>query len=216
MDSTTLLYQLLAKGYEVRCLTFDYGQRHVKEIKAAGQVCADLGIQHKVMRLAALTELMKGSALTDPTVAVPHGSYEDESMKSTVVPNRNMIMASIAAAWAISTDSGNLAYAAHAGDHAIYPDCRPEFIDKLRRVLAICDYKHLDFIAPFSEMDKGQIAKLGVELGVPFEHTWTCYEGKDEPCGKCGSCVERAEAFAFAGAIDPLVPPNPNQPGVGG
>jgi 7-cyano-7-deazaguanine synthase len=126
-------------------------------------------------------------------------------MKLTVVPNRNMFMLAAAAAVAIARKADRLAYGAHAGDHTIYPDCRPAFVEAMRTAFGLCDWHELDLLAPYIAWTKGEICKRGTELGVPYEATWTCYVGGDHPCGQCGSCTERAEAFAFAGVVDPLI-----------
>lgn len=203
LDSTTLLYHLLDTGHRVRCLTIDYGQRHRREIESAEAVCGLLSIEHRVADLSALRPLMGGSALTDD-IEVPEGHYEEESMKATVVPNRNMLMLSVAIAWAVSTKSDFVAYAAHGGDHAIYPDCRPEFAEAMNAAAKLCDWHKVEILRPFIRLDKGEIVRHGVELSVPFELTWTCYRGGEKACGKCGSCRERLEAFEGAGLSDPL------------
>lgn len=205
MDSTTLLYHLRANGYDVHCLSVHYGQRHKIELERAEQICKDLGVSHKIVDLGAVQTLLGGSALTDG-VDVPHGHYAEESMKQTVVPNRNMILLALAIGWAASMKAPYVAYGAHAGDHAIYPDCRPEFIDIMKEAALLCDWEKINLIAPFSNMTKGDIVAEGAKLGVPFELTWTCYEGNAETaehCGKCGSCTERKEAFQLAGVPDP-------------
>jgi 7-cyano-7-deazaguanine synthase len=137
-------------------------------------------------------------------VAVPEGHYAQENMKLTVVPNRNMLMLAAATAWAISSQYDAVAYACHAGDHIIYPDCRPAFTDAMAQVMSVCDFRPVLLSRPFLHKSKGEIAVLGHQLGVPFRDTWTCYKGEAKPCGVCGACVERAEAFAFAGKHDPL------------
>lgn len=124
-------------------------------------------------------------------------------MKLTVVPNRNMILLALAGAWAVSTKSEAIAYAAHAGDHAIYPDCRPEFAEAMQGALLLCDWHPVRIARPFLAMSKADLVKLGAELGVPFALTWSCYKGGDKHCGKCGTCVERREAFELAGVPDP-------------
>jgi len=194
MDSTTLLYKLLADGDEVRAISFDYGQRHKKELDCAAQICKKLNVPHESIDVTNLKSLMRGSALTD-RIEVPEGHYEDESMKQTVVPNRNMIFISLAIAAAVSAKFGRVAIAVHAGDHAIYPDCRPEFIEKIDATARIANYEAIEVHAPFLHISKGEIAKIGRTLSVPYELTWTCYKGLDEPCSKCGACVERAEAL---------------------
>jgi 7-cyano-7-deazaguanine synthase len=204
MDSTTLLAHALADGYDVHALSFDYGQRHSRELFAASQVADHYHIRHDIITLP-IEQHLKGSSQTDKSVPVPHGHYAAENMKATVVPNRNMILLSIAIGVAVSEGADTVFYGAHSGDHAIYPDCRPEFVERMDKVAEIANYDAVKVIAPFIGMDKGDIAKRGVELGVPFEYTWTCYEGGEKPCGLCGACQERAEAFAKAGVKDPLL-----------
>ena len=204
LDSTVLLYDLIKHGYAVKCLSFNYGQRHSKELKAAQHICEFNGIDHDLVDLSSITKLIDNSSQTG-NIEVPHGHYADENMKLTVVPNRNMIMLSIAVGHAINLGFKNVAYGAHSGDHDIYPDCRAAFIQAIRKAIRICDWHVVDIVTPYYNMDKGKVVERGIELGVPFEKTWTCYEGKDVPCGKCGSCVERNEAFASNNMIDPLI-----------
>ena len=135
--------------------------------------------------------------------SMPEGSYNEAGMKATVVPNRNMIMIAVAAARAISLGCDSVAYAAHGGDHAIYPDCRPDFVKALAEVLKICDYSPIRLEAPFLNFSKADIVLEGARLGVDFSKTWSCYKGGDIHCGKCGTCVERRQAFASAGVCDP-------------
>ena len=207
MDSTVLLAYLLARGDEAKCLTIDYGQRHRREIESAKAVAAHYRVEHRVADLSGLRQFLKGSSQTEEGIAVPEGHYAAENMKLTVVPNRNMLMLAVATAWAISEKAEAVAYGAHAGDHAIYPDCRPEFADALGQAILLCDWHKVALETPFAHMTKGQIATLGRTLVVPFHLTWTCYVGGERPCGKCGACQERAEAFAFAGIADPLEMP---------
>lgn len=197
MDSTTLLYHSLKRQEEVYCLSFDYGQRHSKELEAAKEITKLTETPHKIVDITSINALLQGSSLTSE-IDIPYGHYEDESMKSTVVPNRNMILLSLAIGYAISIDADKVLYAAHSGDHAIYPDCRPIFYEKMNEVAEIANYKPIKIEAPFLNLTKGEIAKIGKELKVPFHLTWTCYEGKEEPCGKCGSCIERKEALEEA------------------
>jgi 7-cyano-7-deazaguanine synthase len=203
VDSTTLLYDLINQGYEVEALTFDYQQKHRKEIECARKTCIKLKVPHKVLDLKILNEIAP-SSLTRKDWIVPEGRYDEESMKSTVVPNRNMIFLSLAAAYAIGKQIPHLFYAAHSGDHAIYPDCRPSFVSAMETALHLCDWHDLTLHAPYLHLSKADIVKIGVNLGVDYALTWTCYRGEDRPCGKCGACVERREAFAEAGARDPL------------
>lgn len=203
LDSTVLLHDLLAAGAGVRALTVDYGQRHRREIDAARGLCAARGVEHRVADLRALQGLFGPSSLTDASVGVPHGHYAEQTMKSTVVPNRNMILLAVAGAWAIATRSDCVAYAAHGGDHAIYPDCRSEFADALDRALGLADWHTLRIHRPYLGLTKGEIVARGARLGVPFAETWSCYEGGALHCGRCGTCVERREAFHLAGIPDP-------------
>jgi 7-cyano-7-deazaguanine synthase len=203
MDSFTLLHLALARGYKVHALSFDYGQRHVRELECAERVCAEMSIPHKVIDIRALAGVMAGSALTSD-VAVPEGHYEEESMKATVVPNRNMILLSLATGYAVTAGAVAVWYGAHGGDHAIYPDCRPEFVAKMDAVCRVANYEPIAIEAPFMEFGKGAILAEGVKLGLDYSKTWTCYNGRDKACGRCGSCVERLEAFAENGLSDPL------------
>ncbi len=209
MDSTTLLYECVQTyGKEnVVSLGVDYGQRHGrKELTCAMHLAENiLHIPRRVLDLSMLANLLPGSALTDRSVPVPYGHYEDESMKATVVPNRNMILLSLATSVAIANGYSHIAYGAHAGDHAIYPDCRPMFFKRMRYVLEVCHYDPVRINAPYMDWDKGQIARRGWVLGVPFEHTWTCYEGGDVHCGACGACTERREALAGLEDPDPTM-----------
>ncbi|MBC2593271.1 7-cyano-7-deazaguanine synthase QueC [Ruficoccus amylovorans] len=203
LDSTVLLYELLKNGHEVAALSVNYGQRHDKEITCAAALCQLLGIEHRVADLSGVVSLLGGSSLTDPAIAVPEGHYAEESMKQTVVPNRNMILLSLAAGWAISRKADCVAYAAHAGDHAIYPDCREEFTDALDKTIRMADWHEVFVHRPYVQMTKAGIVARGAELGVPFEKTWSCYQGGDKHCGRCGTCIERREAFHLAGVEDP-------------
>jgi 7-cyano-7-deazaguanine synthase len=203
LDSTVLLYHLQSLGTEVLALSVDYGQRHRKELEAACAVTTAAGVPHQIADLSGVTPLLAGSALTSSEIAVPLGHYEDETMKLTVVPNRNMILLSVATAWAITTKSDVVAYAAHGGDHAIYPDCRAEFADALAGAIALCDWHPVKLLRPFVSWTKADIAKRGAELAVPMELTWSCYQGGTTHCGQCGTCVERREAFELAGVTDP-------------
>ena len=205
MDSTVLLYQLAADGDEVKTLSIDYGQRHAKEIEYARSLSEGLGVEHRVADLRSLAELLGGSALTSSEIEVPEGHYAEENMKATVVPNRNMILLSVASGWAISSEFDRVAYAAHSGDHAIYPDCRTEFADALDSAIRLADWREVSLYRPFVDLTKADVVKLGAELNVPFESTWSCYKGLELHCGRCGTCVERREAFHLAEVPDPTV-----------
>jgi len=203
MDSTTLLYDLISQGYDVSAVTFDYHQKHKKEIACAQKTCAKLRIPHRIISLSVLNDLAP-SSLTRADWSVPEGHYAEETMKQTVVPNRNMVFLSLAAAYAIGIRAGRLFYAAHAGDHAIYPDCRPVFVSAMTTAFHLCDWNDLELQAPYLLLSKGDIAKKGIGLGVDYADTWSCYKGGERSCGRCGACTERLEAFKEAGAPDPL------------
>jgi 7-cyano-7-deazaguanine synthase len=203
LDSTVLVYHLLNKGANLKLLSIDYGQRHEKELKSSSEIAEFLGLEHEILRLPMLNNLLGGSALTDPSISLPEGHYAEDSMKATVVPNRNMILLSLAAGHAISLHFDTVAYAAHAGDHTIYPDCRPEFATAMDQALKLCDWNTVSLYRPFVQLSKHDLVRKGKELGVPFEKTWSCYAGNDKHCGKCGTCVERKEAFELVGLLDP-------------
>lgn len=202
MDSTTLLHYALLESSEtmadcprIIALSFYYGQRHLRELDAARRIAEDYGVQHQIIDLTHVGQLIAGqSALANPEVPVPEGHYADENMKQTVVPNRNMILLSIAAGFAIANGYDTVAYAAHAGDHTIYPDCRRDFIQPMSMAFRHCDWNPPSLWVPFLDISKTDIYALGMDIGVEFEDTWTCYKGGDTPCGECGACVERREA----------------------
>jgi 7-cyano-7-deazaguanine synthase len=194
-------------GFDLSILSFDYGQRHAKELRFA-KACADLlGAPHSVVDLSGLRVLLPGSSLTDDAVPVPEGHYAADSMKATVVPNRNAIMLAIAYGHAVAIGADVVAFGAHGGDHFIYPDCRPEFHRALNEALRIGNEgfgnPKLRLTAPFINSTKQDIAAMGSRLGVDFTQTWSCYKGGEKHCGKCGTCVERREAFALANIEDP-------------
>ena len=203
MDSFTLLNRVHREGLEVYPLSFDYGQRHSKELQVASGVCRELGIHHKVVDINAINTLTGGSSLTSD-IDVPEGHYEEESMKATVVPNRNMILLSLAVGYAVSIESTKVYYGAHSGDHAIYPDCRPEFVDRMNDVCAIANYDAVEIATPYLDQSKIEILADGLQMGLDYSNTWTCYNGREMSCGKCGACQERLEAFERNGVTDPL------------
>lgn len=203
MDSTVLLYHLLDQGYVVRCLSVDYGQKHKKELNCAASICKNLTVEHRTIDLSSVAELLASSSLISRDQAIPLGHYEASSMKATVVPNRNMLLLSLATAWAVDCKATTVSYAAHSGDHAIYPDCREVFAQGMDSVMQVCDWHSVRLNRPFVEKDKAAICKLGADLSVPFKQTWSCYLGTDLHCGRCGTCIERREAFHLAGVVDP-------------
>lgn len=207
MDSTVVAYHVrdLIGPEPIEFISFNYGQRHKKELEYARVTARELRGEHVLVDLSGLNGLLQGSALTTPGIEVPEGHYAAPTMKLTVVPNRNMIMLSIAAGLAVSRERGMVVCAVHAGDHAVYPDCRPEFIKQLADAIWIGNegFNPPMLQAPFVYRTKADIARRGQELGVPWLDTWSCYKGGELHCGKCGTCVERREAFQLSGIIDP-------------
>ena len=207
LDSSVLLLAPPDDLEVVAAITIDYGQRHHKEIEAALVIAEIAEAPHQIVDMSNLQFLLGGSALTDEDVDVPHGHYEDESMKATVVPNRNMILLALAAGYAISIGAKVVAYGAHAGDHVIYPDCRPEFVRAMMEPLALCHYEPIQLRAPFIDIGKAAIVAHAARAGVAkhLVHTWSCYKGEQVHCGECGTCVERRQAFNLAGFDDPTL-----------
>ncbi|WP_137169704.1 7-cyano-7-deazaguanine synthase QueC [Marinomonas sp. FW-1] len=203
MDSFTVLNTAIQNGLDVYALSFNYGQKHSKELEVAARVCNELGVTHKVVDITAINSLMANSSLTSDA-EIPEGHYEDDNMKSTVVPNRNMVLLSMAIAYAVSLEAGKVYYGAHSGDHHIYPDCRPEFVEAMNAVSKIANYQSVEIVTPFLHSSKGEILKAGLEMNLNYANTWTCYNGREKSCGKCGACYERLEAFAQQGTTDPL------------
>jgi len=205
MDSVTLLHKLVKEGREVKAISFNYGQVHVKELEMAKHQCELLGVEHTEIDVTFLKDLLP-SSLTGAE-EVPQGHYEDESMKKTVVPFRNTILAAITLGYASGLKYDSIALGVHAGDHAIYPDCRPEFIDALREVAKLGDYNPVEIYTPFIDVTKVEILKEGLELGVDYAKTWTSYSSGDVPDFKTGSSVERTQAFIANEVADPLYTP---------
>lgn len=205
MDSTVLLAHYADADHRLLAVSVDYGQRHVREIAAARAVAALYGAEHLVVDLRAAGALLRGSALTDPDVDVPSGHYQAATMSLTVVPNRNAILGNLLVGIGMPRGAELVALGMHAGDHAIYPDCRPEFVDALRLQVQAGNvgYSPPRVEAPFVHMTKAQIARRGATLDAPLHLTWSCYLGEDRHCGTCGTCVERREAFTSAGLADP-------------
>jgi 7-cyano-7-deazaguanine synthase len=206
MDSVTLAHLLDSEGYDLHLLSIDYGQRHKKEISYAKRCAERLGAAFDIADIAKVGRLLSGSALTD-NIEVPHGHYAAENMTVTVVPNRNAVMLSIAYGVAVAQKAVLVACAVHAGDHFVYPDCRPQFIEAFdameRRAVEGFGNPSLRLYAPFVNKTKAEIVEIGATLSVPYEDTWSCYEGGDFHCGLCGTCNERKEAFQLARVPDP-------------
>ena len=221
LDSVTLAYKVANEGTLTSLLSFNYGQRHLKELDCARRCADQLGVPHTVIDLSqvgtylvsALTpppsKALAASDLSDLTpksaIDVPEGHYAEASMKTTVVPNRNAIMMTIAFGMAASQHSEAVAMAVHGGDHYIYPDCRPGFMDAFGKMqsLALEGVADVSLYTPFLHQDKTDIVREGVKQNVPFSHTWSCYQGMERHCGRCGTCVERREAFYLANEPDP-------------
>ncbi|WP_426415268.1 7-cyano-7-deazaguanine synthase QueC [Aestuariirhabdus sp. LZHN29] len=204
MDSFTVLHRAIEEGFEVYALSFNYGQRHQRELDYAQRVCDKLGIPHQISDITAINGLLQGSSLTSNDIAVAEGHYSAENMKSTLVPNRNMILLSLAVGYGVSIGADQVFYGAHSGDHTIYPDCRPEFVDAMNEVTRIANFEPVEIHSPFLHQNKIDILHWGLERGLDYGDTWTCYNGRERACGKCGSCVERLEAFELNNATDPL------------
>ena len=205
LDSATLLAKLVAEKRRVLALGVNYGQRHSREIDAARALAAHYGVEYRLADLRAVSAFFGKNSLTDASVPVYDGAYHEAGMKTTVVPARNLLLISLATSWAIAEKCDTVAYAAHGGDHAIYPDCREQFADKLDAVVRVSDWHPVRLERPFVGMSKAEIVALGARLGVPFALTWSCYNGGERHCGRCSTCVERAAAFREAGVPDPTV-----------
>jgi 7-cyano-7-deazaguanine synthase len=203
MDSFTILQRAYKDGYDLYPLTFDYGQKHSKEIDYARRVCNELKLPHRIIDITAINQLLQSSSLTSDK-SIPEGHYEADNMKSTVVPNRNMILLSLAIGYAVDIGASKVFYGAHSGDHAIYPDCRPEFVRAMNAVANIANYEPVEIVTPYLQGDKISILRDGLAMGLDYGKTWTCYNGREKACGKCGSCVERLEAFTLNNSVDPL------------
>lgn len=204
LDSVSLAHVLAAKGALSRIVSFDYGQRHRKELDFAGAAALRLGVPFHLIDMRGIGAALSGSALTDD-VDVPDGHYAEETMRITVVPNRNAIMLSIAFGIAAAQGDTAVACAVHGGDHFIYPDCRPGFTDAFATMqhAALEGYATVALHVPFVHATKADIVAAGARAGTPFAETWSCYKGGAVHCGRCGTCVERREAFDLAGVPDP-------------
>jgi 7-cyano-7-deazaguanine synthase len=219
MDSVVALHHAAREHEVVGAVSFDYGSKHNhREIPFARHHAGLLGVPHQTIALDFVNDLFS-SDLLQSGGEVPDGHYEEATMKATVVPFRNGIMLSIAAGFAESREAEGLVIAAHSGDHAIYPDCREEFMAPMAEAIRQGTYVGIQVLRPFIAIRKEDIAARGHELGVDFSQTWSCYKGGEIHCGKCGTCVERREAFQLSGIPDPTayeetgpLPPKPTQP----
>lgn len=205
LDSSVALYDTRQKHEIIGTLSFDYGSKHnASELPMAAELAQKLGIKHEVIRLDFMNKLFKSDLLQNGG-EIPEGHYEADNMKATVVPFRNGIMLAIAGGLAESIEADLLVIAAHSGDHAIYPDCREAFMTPMGQALEAGTYNGVKLFRPFIAMSKAEIVQRGTELGVDFSRTWSCYKGGATHCGRCGTCVERREAFIDAGITDPTV-----------
>lgn len=204
LDSVTLAYRLAHHGQLKAILAFNYNQRHKKELKFAAQCAEDLQVPFTLIDLSFLADTLENTALTG-NVAVPDGHYAEQSMKTTEVPNRNVIFLTIGFAAAIKAKASAVAIAVHGGDHFIYPDCRPDFLAAFNKMEQLALEGRVQLLAPYAEKKKEDIVADGAKYEVPFEKTWSCYKGGEVHCGKCGTCVERQEAFFNAKVQDPTL-----------
>lgn len=200
MDSTTMLYEY--KDEIALALSFNYGSNHnEKELYFARLHCDRLDIPHIIIPLEFIHDYFH-SSLLEGADAIPEGNYDDENMRSTVVPFRNGIMLAIAAGMAESRGLKRLMMANHSGDHAIYPDCRQTFVDAMNQAIKAGTYEGIELFTPYTGITKADIARLGKALGIDYAETWSCYKGGERHCGKCGTCTERKEALREAGIED--------------
>ncbi|SMX45219.1 7-cyano-7-deazaguanine synthase QueC [Actibacterium lipolyticum] len=211
LDSVSLAHKVAAENQLVGLISFNYGQRHAKELASAEACAKRLGVPFDLIDISHLGAALSGSALTDE-IDVPDGHYAEDTMKVTVVPNRNAIMLAIAFGIAAARDADAVATAVHGGDHFIYPDCRPEFIDAFQAMQdkALDGYANVRLYTPFVHQPKSAIVTAGAAHGTPFAETWSCYKGGEVHCGRCGTCVERREAFDLAGVEDPTTYADPD------
>ena len=200
MDSVTMLHDFC--NDIALAVTFDYGSNHNKrEAACAAYHCQLLGIKHILIPLDFMGKYFK-SSLLEGAEAIPEGHYASENMKSTVVPFRNGIMLAIACGIAESNGLKHVMMSNYSGDHAIYPDCRQEFVDAMTAAMTAGTYEHIDLVAPYTAISKTDIARIGKRLGIDYSTTYSCYKGGEHHCGKCGTCVERKEALRDAGIDD--------------
>ena len=204
LDSVSLAHKTAAEQELIGLVSFDYGQRHRKELGYAAACALRLGVPHQIIDMRSIGAQLTGSALTDD-LDVPDGHYAEETMRVTVVPNRNAIMLAVAFGVAAAQSADAVAIAVHGGDHFIYPDCRPGFIDAFQTMQdhALDGYASVRLLAPYVNGSKADIVTDGAKHGTPFGDTWSCYKGGENHCGRCGTCVERREAFHLAGVADP-------------
>lgn len=207
LGSTVLAYWMAARGSEVTLVSFDHGQRHHAELQQAARIADLLRRPHEIVDLSGLRRLLTGSPSTGGAVPMPDGRRAEEPVPATVLANRNAIMLDVAVGMAVTSGADAVAFGAHTGDHASYPDCRPEFVECLARAARIANEGRVadgfDVLAPFLTYDKTDIVRIGEALAVPFEQTWSCFRAEATHCGTCGPCTRRRRAFERAGVADP-------------
>ncbi|MCA0847907.1 7-cyano-7-deazaguanine synthase QueC [Salipiger thiooxidans] len=211
LDSVSLAHIIADQQQLTRLVSFDYGQRHRKELDFAAAAARRLNVPHHLIDMRGIGASLSGSALTDD-IDVPDGHYAEETMRITVVPNRNAIMLAIGFGVAAANGDEAVATAVHGGDHFIYPDCRPAFTQAFNAMqqAALDGYASVRLHTPFVERSKADIVRAGAAHGTPFAETWSCYKGGELHCGRCGTCVERREAFHLAGVEDPTAYADPD------
>ncbi len=203
MDSVTLLHDFIDRI--ALAVTFDYGSNHnAREIECAAENCRRLGVEHIVIPLSFMGQYFESSLLSGAD-DIPEGNYDDENMRSTVVPFRNGIMLAVACGLAESRGLKHVMIANHGGDHAIYPDCRPGFVEAMGKAMEEGTYERISILAPYTNISKADIARRGAEKGVDYSLTYSCYKGRERHCGRCGTCTERRQAFIEAGLEDPTL-----------
>lgn len=209
IDSSTLAYHLKKQNYDLICVSFNYGQKHIKELDSAKFIAAELNATHQIIDLSFMQNFLQTSSLINSDIENPKEEYKRDNMLITVVPNRNTMMLSIAWTIACVNNAHVVAFGPHKGDNYVYADCRPDYFMAMNLSLRLgtIDSRHeeLELIAPFINMTKLEIVKLGYTLNVPFAKTWSCYDGKEVHCGKCGTCLQRKDAFIIADISDPTI-----------
>ncbi len=209
LDSSTMAYYYKEQGYQLLCVSFNYGQKHLKELSSAAVIAEQLGASHKIIDLSFMREHLSTSSLVNPELTNPKQEYARENMLVTVVPNRNSMMLSIAWSIACAANAEIVAYGPHRGDDYVYADCRPDYVSAINLALRLgtIDSRHedLQLEAPFLKLSKTEIVQLGATLKVPFAKTWSCYDGAEQHCGLCGTCRQRKQAFSDAMLADPTL-----------
>lgn len=207
LDSSTLAYYLHEKGYELICISFNYGQKQVRELESAAYITRQLNGIHHIIDLAFMNQYLQSSSLINAALNNPKENYAKENMLVTVVPNRNTMMLSLAWTIACANQAKAVAFGPHKGDNYVYADCRPDYFNALNLALRLGTIdsrdENLQLIAPFIDFTKAEIIQTGQKLGVPFAATWSCYDGQKQHCGKCGTCRQRKQAFIEAEITDP-------------